>query len=215
VLSDWEDWVTVRTEWLGGLSEMILWKYAYDFITELHSIDMHTWHTGIEVYFSHVVQYHIIHNFSHMLTDGHSDTFVLHGLFGKKMKHSIYFWKDLGKLFFSNLFIFLEISVNDLGFSLMYLKGRTIFRNHDLDEHFISELLIILFALRCYGLLVLDPTLVKARHCVQHKVKFVTYSVHGVGCTDTTLLHIVCRCWLLLLLCSMVAGFEDVSASLL
>ena len=37
------------------------------------------------------VRYHIIRDFSHMLTDGHSDAFFLHGLSGKKMKHIIYY----------------------------------------------------------------------------------------------------------------------------
>jgi len=63
-------------------------------------------------------------------------------------------------------------------FSLMYLKGRIIFRNHDLAEHFISELLLVLLlyvVMDCCGLLVLDPTLVKARHYFQPKVMFVTY----------------------------------------
>jgi len=58
-------------------------------------------------------------------------------------------------------------------------------------------------------------TLVEARHYFQPTGRFVTYSVHGVGCTDTTLLHIACRYWLSLLLCSMVAGSEDVPAFLL
>ena len=50
------------------------------------------------MYFFHAVRYHIIHDFSHMLTDGHSDAFILQWL-SEKENEIFYlllkgFWKN-------------------------------------------------------------------------------------------------------------------------
>ena len=76
--------------------------------------------------FPHAVRYHIIHDFSHMLTDGHSDAFVLHWLSGKKMRYFTYYCKDFGKFSVFKLIHIFGNFCKRFGFSLMYLKGRTI-----------------------------------------------------------------------------------------
>lgn len=128
--------------------------------------------------------------------------------------------RTFGKLQFSNLLVLLAFSIRDLGFSFTeifvkhdhFLELWTSWVFYFWDISFIIAFMLLWTIVENIGI---GPDLVLAHHCFQPKIRSVTYSVHGVSCTDTTLLHIACSYWLSLLLCSMVAGSEDVPAFLL
>jgi len=147
---------------------------------------------------------------------------------GIVMYFTLAIWKEnetsylLLKEFLGKNTVFKLTHVSDVfgkgfGFSRIYTwKSGTIFRE-TMNEMSILSLNYLLYYLLyvvmnyCW-LLVLDLTFVPTRHYFQPNVRFVTYWVHGVGCTHTTLVHLACRCWLLMLLWSTGAGIEDVLA---